>query len=93
MSKRRNKPSRERRAFERRTLARFRAAGASPRELQRCRWLLVSGRKRASEDLCAAMNRAEQERAGIEFCLGAFSGELTEVRFRMFRQTETSFAG
>jgi hypothetical protein len=59
--------NRTRRKFERETLRKLKAAGAAPGHLARCRWLLTKGRKLCADDMEAALNKASQEKAGIEF--------------------------
>ena len=64
-----------RRQFERKTLAAIKAAGATRGELARAQWLLTKGRKTASDDYCAALNKNSQEKAGIEYMLRSLRGE------------------
>ncbi len=76
--------TRERRRFERETLRKLEAAGATPLHLERCRWLLVRGRKWSTDDMASALNKASQEKAGIEFNLRALRGDPPE--FIIFRR-------
>jgi hypothetical protein len=75
----RRKPSKERRAFERETLKKLSSAGATLRELAKCRSLLVRGRGRETGDYCELLNRRSQERACIELVLRALRGELPDT--------------
>ncbi len=65
----------ERRAFERATLRRLAEAGALPAELEHAQWCLTRGRKTPADDLCAALNKAAHEKAGIEIALRSLRGE------------------
>lgn len=71
--------SRQRVAFERRTLRELAALNASPEELKAVRELLHRGRKTAGLDYAAALNLASQERAGIEYVRRALMGEPPEL--------------
>lgn len=65
----------ERRTFERETLRKIAGAGATPGHLERCRWLLVQGRKRSTDDMEALLNKTSQEKAGIEYTLRSLRGD------------------
>jgi hypothetical protein len=68
-----------RRKFEGETLRKLKAAGGTPRHLARCQWLLTKGRRLCADDMETALNKASQEKAGIEFNLRALRGDAPEL--------------
>lgn len=87
----RSRLSKERRAFEHRTLDEFAAAGATPAELARLRWVLCRGRK-IGLPLDAAEERAADEKAGIAAIRGALRGEPESVLPLLARMIERRLA-
>lgn len=74
MKRKQSPVSRQRVAFERRTLRELAALNASPEELKAARELLHRGRKTAGLDYAGALNLAASERAGIEYVKRCLSG-------------------
>lgn len=88
------KPSRERRRFEQAALKRFAALGVTPADLKKCQALLVKGRKRRTDDYCDVLNRAAQEKAGIELLERCLRGDPPEsIIFRINVLPEVSRNG
>lgn len=84
MKRSKQKVSPERRRFERATLKKLQAAGASHDELSRAQWLLTSGRAKDTDDFSELLNKKEQERAGIEYLLRSLGGdEIDTIIYRV----------
>jgi hypothetical protein len=80
----RSRVSKERLRFERETLRKLAAAGATPAHLAQCKHLLVKGRKTSGESYRDALQRASVERAGIEWNLRMLAGDqIDTIIFRL----------
>ena len=91
----RSRVSKARREFERATLQKLKDAGALPRELCRCRWLLTKGRKSQGDGFCDVLNKHSQEKAGIEIYLQALQGAppIEQIIFRIRPEPDPTFHG
>jgi hypothetical protein len=88
------KPSLERRRFEQATLKRLAALGVTPAGLKLCQSALIKGRKRPTDDYCDALNRAAQEKAGIELLERCLKGEPPEsIIFRIRTVPDETYSG
>ena len=91
----RSRVSKARREFERTTLLRLKAAGAGPRQLRRCQWLLTKRRKSPGDDYCGVLNAHSAEKAGIEIYLQALQGAppIEQIIFRIRPEPAHTFNG